>query len=52
MMEPIAGSKDKTKNMLPPGMYLDEQLPETWDDKDIEKLTRETKNEEETENKP
>ena len=26
------------KQMLPPGSYLDPQLPETWTEKDLEKI--------------
>jgi hypothetical protein len=29
---------DKPQTMLPPGMYLDPQLPDDWTDDDIAKL--------------
>lgn len=37
MLEP---NKPKMKKMLAPGQYIDEQLPETWSDKDLAGLKK------------
>jgi hypothetical protein len=40
-MEPLK-QENKVKKLLPPGFYIDRQEDETWDEKDIAKLQRES----------